>query len=295
MQHQRFKVTFLKTIFLVLTALLPLFGNAQVTPLTNGFAHNDYANKRPLLDALDNGYTYIEADIFLKDNELIVAHLNPFFKEGKTLENLYIKPLADRIANNKGVVYKGYSNQLTLLIDIKTDAIRTYSALSILLKKYSWIFTRYDKGKVLPGPVVVVISGNKPYETIENEKNRMAFIDADLKETSRLKEGEYIYPMASCKYSKLISWRGEGSIPGQEKQRLKWYIAQAHKTGKKVRLWASPENKTVWRELLECGVDLINTDKLNLLRSFLLDAPALYASVDATTVPQPYADLQHAR
>ena len=37
---------------------------AEVTPLTRGHAHNDYAHERPLLEALDNGFTSIEADIF---------------------------------------------------------------------------------------------------------------------------------------------------------------------------------------------------------------------------------------
>jgi hypothetical protein len=295
MQCKGFKVTFLKTIFLVLTALSPLFVNAQVIPLTNGFAHNDYFNKRPLFDALDNGYTYIEADIFLKDGELIVAHVNPFFKEGKTLENLYIKPLAKRIAENSGVVYKGFNTTVTLLIDIKTDARQTYAALKTLLNKYSTIFTRFKNGRVTGGPVTLVISGNKPFDAISSESDRLAFIDADLREIPSQPMAAHVYIMASCKYTRLLRWKGEGAMPNMERQRLKWFIAEAHKTGKKVRLWASPENKNVWRELLACGVDLINTDELILLRGFLLDRTPLYTSVDALTSPLQYADLQHAR
>lgn len=283
MHCHSFKVTFLKTILLVLTALPPLFVSAQVTPLNNGFAHNDYFNKRPLFDALDNGYTYIEADIFLKDGELIVAHINPFFKDGKTLENLYLKPLAKRIAENNGAVYKGYNTPVTLLIDIKTDAAKTYSVLKDLLYRYAAIFSRYKNGKVTPGAVTIVISGNKPFEAIESETDRLAFIDADLKETSAQFKGPNVYTMASCKYARLIKWKGEGAMPPLERQRLKWFIAEAHKTGKKVRLWASPENKNVWRELLACGVDLINTDKLSLLKGFLLDNAPLYARADALT------------
>jgi glycerophosphoryl diester phosphodiesterase len=295
MQHKRLKVTFLKTILFVLTALQPLLISAQVIPLTNGFAHNDYFNKRPLFDALDNGYTYIEADIFLKDGELIVAHINPFFKGGKTLENLYLKPLAKRIADNNGMVYKSYNTTVTLLIDIKTDAAQTYAVLKKLLNKYSTIFTRFKNGKVTGGPVTIVISGNKPCEAISSETDRLAFIDADLRDATSQPVASHIYTMASCKYTQLLKWKGEGAMPNMERQRLKWFIAEAHKTGKKVRLWASPENKNVWRELLACGVDLINTDELILLRGFLLDKNPLYASADAPTSPTPYADLQHAR
>ena len=280
MQHKGLKVTLLKTILIVLTALPPLLVTAQVTPLTNGFAHNDYFNKRPLLDALDNGYTYIEADVFLKDGQLIVAHINPFFKEKRTLENLYLQPLAKRVADNNRVVYKGYSNSLTLMIDFKTNAAETYAALKLLLSRYSSMLSRYKNGKVMMGAVTIVISGNKPFEQLTAENDRMAFIDADLRELSARVKVPNVYTMASCKYARLLNWRGEGAMPAREKQRLKLFIAEAHKTGKKVRLWASPENKTVWRELLNCGVDLINTDKLSLLRSFLLDNAPLYASTD---------------
>ena len=54
-----------------------------------------------------------------------------------------------------------------------------------------------------------------------------------------------------------------------EIERLEYYVTQAHKNGRKVRLWGSPENKVVWGELLKCNVDLINTNKLNALRKFL--------------------------
>ena len=57
---------------------------AQSTPLLNAFAHNDYCHKHPLYDALENGFTSIEADIFLKDGKLIVAHIFPYFKGKRT-------------------------------------------------------------------------------------------------------------------------------------------------------------------------------------------------------------------
>jgi len=278
MQRQRFKVICLKTIFLVLLALPPLISNAQVIPLPNAFAHNDYFHERPLFDALDNGYTYIEADVFLKDGKLIVAHLNPYFKESRTLENLYLKPLAKRVADNKGVVYKGYTNELTLMIDIKSNADQTYLVLKKLLRQYDTMLSSYQNGVFIPGPVKIVISGNKPVKAVASETERLSFIDGDLREISLQPIASHIYAMASCKYSTLLNWKGNGNMSLPEKQRLKWFIAAAHKAGKKVRLWASPENSMVWRELLNCGVDLINTDKLSLLKEFLLNNTPLYAS-----------------
>jgi len=273
-----FSVKLLKTT----TFVLLLFGLqtvlGQSIPLPNGFAHNDYRHRHPLFDALENGYVNIEADIFLHGKKLIIAHINPFFKNDRTLETLYLKPLADRIAGNKGQVYRGYTSPVILMIDIKTGALRTYPVLKLLLEKYRTILSVYDHGQIYPGPVMVVLSGNKPYDAIKNEENRLAFIDEDLRNTYRDTAANCVYEMSSCKYSKLLKWRGGGAIPADEEDTLRNYVAEAHRFGKKVRLWASPENHAVWDELLKCGVDLINTDKLAELKNFLLTRNGSYAS-----------------
>jgi hypothetical protein len=264
-----------------LTLFLKTNVSAQTVPLPNGFAHNDYWHKRPLFDALENGFTYIEADIYERDGRLIVAHLFPELSYSRTLENLYLKPLLDYVNKNNGKVYTGYNHPVTLMIDIKSDAERTYSVLKPLLQKYSEILSRYSYGKVYPGLVTIVLSGHKPVKMISAENNRLAFIDEDLRSVGRdTISSANIYTMASCKYSKLLNWRGIGMLPDIEKQRLCAFIGIAHKFGRKVRLWASPEDTHVWRTLLACGVDLINTDKLEELKKFLTtDKPILANSV----------------
>ena len=270
MRQAIFSVKLLKTGIFVLLILCPLTVHSQSLPLPNAFAHNDYCHEHPLFDALTNGYTNVEADIFLEEGSLIVAHINPFFRIGKTLEKLYLKPLADRIAANNGQVYQGYSVPVILMIDIKTGANNTYIALKPLLEKYRSILSSYDHGVVVNRAIKVVLSGHKPYAMLRNEQYRLAFIDEDLRKTGSDTTAVNLYTMSSCKYSKLLSWTGNGNMLAGEKSRLCAYIAMAHKYGKKVRLWASPENDIVWKELLKCGVDLINTDKLATLKDFLI-------------------------
>ena len=43
-------------------------------PLAQAHAHNDYEHERPLFDALEHGFTSVEADVWLVDGELLVAH-----------------------------------------------------------------------------------------------------------------------------------------------------------------------------------------------------------------------------
>jgi len=260
----------LKTGIFVLLLLDLQSVRSQSIPLPNAFAHNDYCHQRPLFDALDNGYTNIEADIFLEEGDLIVAHINPFFRSDKILETMYLQPLADRIAKNGGQVYKGYNTPVVLLIDIKTGANNTYAALKPLLEKYRWMLSSYDNGKVTQRAITIVLSGHKPYQMIKSETNRLAFIDEDLRKTAADTTANNVYKLASCKYSKMLSWNGDGDFPTVERNKLCAYVTMAHKFGKKVRLWASPERNNVWKELLKCGVDLINTDKLVDLKNFLI-------------------------
>ncbi|MEJ7680273.1 MAG: hypothetical protein WKG06_20945 [Segetibacter sp.] len=51
---------------------------SQNIHLPNAYAHNDYWHKRPLFEALENGHTHIEADIFLRKGNLIATHIFPF-------------------------------------------------------------------------------------------------------------------------------------------------------------------------------------------------------------------------
>src|SRR4051812_44226103 len=44
------------------------------TPLKNAHAHNDYLHPRPLFDALDQGFTSVEVDVFLVNGQLLVGH-----------------------------------------------------------------------------------------------------------------------------------------------------------------------------------------------------------------------------
>jgi hypothetical protein len=243
---------------------------AQNASLANAYAHNDYWHKRPLLDALDNGFTYVEADVYLRDNQLLVAHILPRFKRAKTLEELYLVPLAKYVAGHKKKPgdYSNRSGCITLMIDIKSGATKTYEALELLLNKYSAILTGYKDGQLTTRGITVVITGHKPIQLITDQQDRLVFMDEDLKLAGK-DSSVNIYPIASCKYSSLLQWRGKGAITTEEIQRLKYYVAQAHRNGRKVRLWASPESEQVWSELLQCNVDLINTNKLVKLRKFL--------------------------
>ena len=96
---------------------------AKPQPLARAHAHNDYYHERPLLDALASGFCSVEADVFLKDDTLLVGHSRFELKKERTLESLYLAPLAKRVKANGGSVYKTKA-PFHLMIDFKTDGPR---------------------------------------------------------------------------------------------------------------------------------------------------------------------------
>ncbi|MBE7169160.1 MAG: hypothetical protein INR73_01125 [Williamsia sp.] len=258
------------------SACSTILANCQAVPLQHAFAHNDYWHKRPLFDALEKGYTHIEADIYLRKGQLLVAHFLPSFRKKRPLESLYLKPLFELCCKDSSALLSNYHEPITLLIDVKSQPGKTYRELAKLLQQYAPMLSRLENDTLLLGKVTIVLSGRKPSETLRQEKNRLAFIDEDLRNVNKDSSAGYLYPMASCKYARLIKWKGKGAIPLPEKKKLCAYTSLAHRQGKKVRLWASPENKVIWRELLHCGVDLICTDDLASLKSFLVTDASLF-------------------
>jgi hypothetical protein len=240
----------------------------NITFLQNAYAHNDYWHKRPLFDALDNGFTYMEADIYLRRGQLVVAHMLPLLKPSRTIDKLYLDPLSSFFENDTmGTAHP----PITLMIDIKSDPEKTYRSLAILLQKHKSLLSYYENGTLYKRAVTIVITGNKPVRTIKSQYCRYVFIDEDLIQMAKETNPANLFPIASCRYNRIVSRNGEETISKEEREHLCRYVQIAHQNGKKVRLWASPENAAIWKELLSCGVDLINTNKLVELKTFLLN------------------------
>jgi hypothetical protein len=240
-------------------------------PLPAAFAHNDFEHKNPLFDALANGFTAIEADVHLINGELYVTHDHPVLVENiPILKELYLDPLLRHIKNNKGQVYAGYNSPIYLMIDIKTDGEATYNILQRQLIEYSVILSSLHDVITIPKPVRIIISGNRPVKTIEEDTIQLAGVDGRLADLHKSYSAGFM-PLISGAYSEILGWNGIGTIPEKEFEILKSVSGKVHQQGKKFRLWAAPENENTWKVLLAAGVDFINTDSLEKTKLFLLD------------------------
>ncbi|MGJ5829884.1 phosphatidylinositol-specific phospholipase C/glycerophosphodiester phosphodiesterase family protein [Streptomyces ossamyceticus] len=245
-------------------------------PLWRAHAHNDYEHPRPLLDALDHRFGSVEADIFLVDGQLLVAHDPEDLDPARTLESLYLAPLAARVRAHHGSVYRGHRGPLQLLVDIKTEGAATYLELDRQLRRHRHLFTTYAHGRMYPGPVTAVISGDRAARVpMEAQTVRHAFYDGRLADlVSATPAPASLIPLISDNWSLNFTWRGAGSFPDSERAKLRAVVSTAHGRGRRVRFWATPDiagpdRDAVWGELLAAGVDHLNTDDLAGLEAFL--------------------------
>jgi hypothetical protein len=243
-------------------------GPAAGKPLPRAHAHNDYEHARPLFDALDHGFCSVEADIWLMPEGLLVGHDRKDLRPDRTLQALYLDPLRQRIQAHGGRVYRD-GPPFYLLIDVKTDAVTTYTALDKVLAKYADILSAAHNGKFDPKAVTVVLSGNRAIEMVAKQPGRYVGIDGRPENLDSNPPAE-LFPWISANWTLLFRWNGEGPMPAAEKQKLAGLVQRTHEQGRKLRFWATPEKEAVWKELLVAGVDYINTDQLDELQKFLL-------------------------
>jgi len=242
-------------------------------PHAAAHAHNDYEHDRPLLDALEHGFTSVEADVWLVDGELRVAHDLVDTRAGVTLESLYLDPLDELVRQQGNSIYPGWDGSLQLLIDIKSDGESTYAAIEKELAEHPRLMTRFAKGNVTEGPVTAVISGNRPLATMQAAEKRFGFYDGRSADLASGPAAE-LMPLVSDNWTKLFTWQGVGPMPETERAKLHAYVEAAHAKGYRVRFWATPDQAgsardAVWTELHNAGVDHINTDDLAALDAFL--------------------------
>ncbi|GGL87141.1 hypothetical protein GCM10010129_33720 [Streptomyces fumigatiscleroticus] len=243
-------------------------------PLWRAHAHNDYEHPRPLLDALDHRFGSVEADIYLVGDQLLVAHDPEDLDPARTLEALYLDPLAARVRANRGWVYRGHHRPLQLLVDIKTEGSATYLELDRHLKRYPHLFTTWAHGRVRPGPVTAVISGDRAARApMEAQAVRHAFYDGRLTDLGSAAPASFT-PLISDNWTLNFTWLGVGAFPDAERSKLRNIVGAAHARGQRVRFWSTPDvagpaRDAVWTELFDAGVDHLNTDDLAGLESFL--------------------------
>lgn len=245
---------------------------AKTLPLPRAHAHNDYEHTRPLFDALALGFCSVEADVWLVDGQLLVAHDRNRVKPERTLQALYLDPLREQIARNGGRVHRE-GPTCVLMIDVKSGAAETYSALRTVLGRYTDLLTTFTPTNTVERALTIILSGNRPVEMVAAEPLRYVAVDGRLTDLER-NPPVSLFPLISDNWRPHFAWRGRGPFPPDEAERLSHLVNQVHQQGRRLRFWAAPDSAAGWRELERAGVDVIGTDNLAGLAAFFREPPS---------------------
>lgn len=220
-------------------------------------SHNDYQQKHPLWDALDQGLSSVEADIWIKHGQLLVSHMGWTWSFKGSLEDLYLKPL-QALIDKRGSVY-GDGRPFILWIDIKENQAALENELERTLLKYPML-TEFTDDDVKQGPVTVILTGKAGPKIFYADHSAVRHACRDSKIYNDLD------PLADRRwlwYS--LKWSSWMNDPVQ----LAALVSKIHAKGRKVRFWDVPTSEAVWRESLKAGADLVGADDLPRVRAFL--------------------------
>ena len=248
------RIAFLVCIVFFKTA----FGQ-NYTP-SNAHSHNDYENPNPFFTAYEQGFGSIEADIFYFNDSLFVGHTFGDIQKKRTLQAFYLDPLKNKINANHGYPYADSTLPLQILIDIKTDPIRTLQKLVALLDTYSSIINA--------GKIKIVITGNRPKPNEFASYPNYIYFDGDLDKAYSATELAKI-GLFSADFTNYSKWNGKGIMVKTDREKIDSIITGTHQKGKKIRFWASPDYLNVWQQFIKMKVDFINTDHIVALGQFL--------------------------
>jgi hypothetical protein len=264
-------------------------------------SHNDYLRRIPLFEALGSGCTSVEADVHLRNSDLLVGHTSSHLNSGTTLRSLYLEPLQRMFemqnAHVTGSTWRGIFDRapqqtLVLLIDHKTAGAETFAELDVQLQPLRDLdYLTYWNGTCrVIRHLTVVASGNAPFESVAalNATHRDIFWDAKL---DQLVSGDdnfdtetpiYVYNRSNSyfastefKLARLSPLYNESlPLPStlREKDIASTQITQAKARGLIARYWdtpASPPNlrDIVWRVLVEAKVGIMNLDDMGAVRA----------------------------
>ena len=251
---------------LAATALCALMAVAEpgLNPSTSGVkppkretlihSHNDYAQKRPFWGAYEAGADSIEADIYLVDGDLLVAHDRNKVNASATLRRMYLEPIRSLVEKNGGKI-RADGKPLQLLVDLKNGKPALDRLVELIEKE--GFRPCFDIGKH-PSAVRLVVTGD--HTKVDDFLSYPDFVFFDVSPRKKRTDDQYRrIPLISECARVYTRWRN-GPMEEKDKAKIRAAVKAAHAKGCLFRLWGFPDHKEAWELALELGLDYLNTD-----------------------------------
>jgi alkaline phosphatase len=224
------------------------------------FSHNDYLQEKPFETAYNLAVGYVEADVFLREGKLMVAHTSGEINPERTLGKLYLDPINVKIKNNAGNIYPDGSRKLTLMIDLKSEGIATLNAIVEHLKTYPDI--------VSCNTLTIAISGNVPDTSQWKHYPRFITFDGRPGKQYSWRHLQRI-SFISDNFRKYSMWNGKRRMTNSDLKKITSVMAFVHAQGKKIRFWGAPDVPNSWEAFQQLGIEIIGTDNIIELDKYL--------------------------
>ncbi len=229
-------------------------------------SHNDYNRDRPLLDALAHRFDSVEADVFLVQGRLLVAHTKKKLDPSRTLESMYLAPLAE--LHRLGFLQAG-RRTLTLVVQIHQPALDTYRALEAELRRHPQLLSVFkDDSTSIPGAVRVLLTGEFPRKEVLAQRLRFVQVEGSLRDLDSDASPE-VMPIINVEWKDVVEPEARWLFQKNETGRLTKVVQRVAARGRLVRVWGHPDNEHAWRALLDAGVKVLGTDHLTRVNRFL--------------------------
>ncbi|GAM90642.1 hypothetical protein ANO11243_086870 [Dothideomycetidae sp. 11243] len=243
-------------------------------------SHNDYWRRIPLFEALHYGCTGVEADVWLKHDELYVGHNTASLTQNRTFSVMYVEPLVQLLekqnprtefvnASGHGVFDEVPEQTLVLLVDFKTDGLTLWPKVVEQLEplRERGYLSYWDGSETRYRAITVVATGFAPFDmVIANTTYRDVLFDAPLHDLTGVYDKSNSYYASTSLHAVLGSVK-YGRLSDEQLQTMRSHIAAAKQRGLKSRYWDTPAwpamlRNRVWRTLVDEGADVLNVDDL---------------------------------
>ncbi|MDQ1085751.1 hypothetical protein [Siphonobacter sp. SORGH_AS_1065] len=220
-------------------------------------SHNDYEQQKPFEKAYSLGFGSIEADVYVQNGELMVAHNREDIKPERTFRKMYLLPLLVNLRQHEGYPYPGH-HKVQVLIDLK-DA-EAIDLLQKMLKDHKMELQKVD----------FVLSGNMPKPEDFNTYDKILCFDGRRNITYSA-ENRARVPLISADFKEFSSsgWDGTTPLSTEVENKIKTFVTQAHQNNQKTRIWGTPNTVLAYQTLQRLGLDYIGSDDLDKLAEIL--------------------------
>lgn len=231
-------------------------------------SHNDETRKMPLFDALNAGCQFVEVDIYSENGNLYAAHDKGDRKNGRSLTELYLDPLRYIIKKNKKV-FKNSDSPLYLMFDVKGSGKDKEEALTLL---ENIIHTLADDNELKlqtrdgkdDAHIEAIISGINVKDFESYKFADYASLDVKFNEIDKDPKSVGLKTT-----SKKFQYRFDTRTLTSSKIKIVNDVKKAENKNRLLRYWDGPESQANIKLLLDSGIKIINTDKVNETADFV--------------------------